>query len=266
MTTTTDPERATTTEPVRSVTAEPGGTATADSAGLSTTDRVGAAFFDVDETLISCKSMLSFLAFHWGREGRAPARLTAARAALGHQLRSGVPREQVNRAYYRLLRGSRERDLEESGRLWFARERARDLFHPPVREALRQHHRAGHLTILLSGSFASCLAPISRSVGADLLICTTPEATDGILTGDLVDRPMIGAAKAEAARRVMTAFGLDPADCHAYADDASDLPLLAAVGHPVVVGSDPVLASRAALDNWRRLPSPAMSGLLAPAA
>ncbi|MGW1912948.1 HAD family hydrolase [Streptomyces sp. NPDC002076] len=225
-----------------------------------------AAFFDVDETLISCKSMLSFLAFHWDREGRTPARLTAARAALGHQLRSGVPREQVNRAYYRLLHGSHERDLEESGRLWFAREHARGLFHPPVREALRRHHRAGHLTILLSGSFAACLAPISRSVGADLLICTAPEVNDGILTGDLVDRPVIGGAKADAAHRVMRTFGLDPADCHAYADDASDLPLLSSVGHPVVVGSDPVLTARAALGNWPRLPSPAMSGLLTPAA
>lgn len=222
-----------------------------------------AAFFDVDETLISCKSMLGFLAFHWGREGRAPARLTAARAALGHQLRSGVPREQVNRAYYRLLRGSCERDLEESGRRWFAREHARGLFHPPVREALRRHHRAGHLTVLLSGSFTACLAPVSRAVEAGLLICTTPEVSDGVLTGDLVGRPLIGEAKADAAHRVMTAFGLTPAHCHAYADDASDLPLLSSVGHPVVVGSDPVLAARASHHDWGRLPSPAMSALVA---
>ncbi|MGW2746731.1 HAD family hydrolase [Streptomyces sp. NPDC001450] len=231
-----------------------------------TTDPVRAAFFDVDETLITCKSMLSFLDFHWGREGRSPSRLTTARAALGHQLRSGVPREQVNRAFYRLLRGSRESDLEESGRLWFARENARGLFHPPVREALRQHHRAGDLTILLSGSFAACLAPVGQAVGADLLVCTTPEVTDGILTGDLTDRPMIGQAKAEWAHRVMTAFALDPSDCHAYADDATDLPLLASVGHPVIVGSDPTLTTRATRENWPRLPGPAMNGLLTRAA
>ncbi|ARP71428.1 HAD family hydrolase [Streptomyces pluripotens] len=231
-----------------------------------TTDPVRAAFFDVDDTLITCKSMLAFLGFHWGREGRTPARLTAARAALDHQLRSGVPREQVNRAYYRLLRGSREADLEQSGRLWFAHENPRGLFHPPVREALRRHHRAGDLTILLSGSFTACLAPIGQAVAADFVVCTTPETADGLLTGELTDRPMIGRAKAEAAHRIMTAFALDPADCHAYADDASDLPVLTSVGHPVVVGSDPVLTSRATQHDWPRLPGPALNGLLPRAA
>ncbi|WP_306317886.1 MULTISPECIES: HAD family phosphatase [unclassified Streptomyces] len=227
-----------------------------------TTDPARVAFFDVDETLINRKSMLGILALHWERTGRAPSRLTAARAALGHQLRSGVPREQVNRAYYQLLRGCRESELEESGRLWFAREHARGLlFHPPVREALRQHHRAGDLTVLLSGSFTAALAPVSREVGADLVVCTVPEVSDGILTGGLTGPPMIGRAKRAAAHRIMTALSVDPSDCYAYADDASDLPLLGGVGHPVTVGSAPALAARAALHGWRRLPGPALYGL-----
>ncbi|MET7484784.1 HAD-IB family hydrolase [Streptomyces sp. NPDC005538] len=233
---------------------------------MTTTDPVRAAFFDVDETLITGKSMLGLLTLHWTREGRAPAHLTAARAALGHRIRSGTPREEVNRAYYRLLRGTREADLAASGRLWFVQERARGLFHPPVREALRRHVRAGDLTVLLSGSFAACLSPIAHAVGSDLLACSTPEIVDGTLTGELTDRPMIGQAKADEARRVMTAFGLRPEHCHAYGDHASDLPLLTGVGNPVVVGGDPALTARAEREGWARLPGPAMNGLLRTAA
>ncbi|MEW5354261.1 HAD family hydrolase [Streptomyces sp. 16-176A] len=227
-----------------------------------TIDPPRAAFFDVDETLITGKSMLSFLAFHWAREGRTASSTASAHASLGHQIRSGVPREQVNRAYYRLLRGSREADLAESGRLWFAREHRRGLFHPPVLEALRRHSRSGDLTVLVSGSFGACLAPISQAVGADLVICTIPEVAGGTLTGELTGRPMIGRAKAQEARRVMTAFGLRPERCHAYGDDASDLALLRSVGNPVVVGGDPALTEHAARANWTRLPGPALNGLL----
>ncbi|WP_217545929.1 HAD family phosphatase [Streptomyces sp. GbtcB6] len=225
-----------------------------------------AAFFDVDETLITGKSMLSFLTFHWAREGRAASRVASARAALSHQLRSGMPREQVNRAYYRLLRGSRETDLAESGRLWFAREHPRGLFHPPVREALRRHSSAGDLTVLVSGSFSACLDPIGQAVGADLVVCTIPEVAGGALTGELTGRPMIGRAKAEEARRIMTAFGLRPEHCHAYGDDASDLALLTSVGNPVAVGGDPALTAHAVRANWTRLPGPALNGLLDKAA
>ncbi|MCZ0980734.1 hypothetical protein O1L60_21900 [Streptomyces diastatochromogenes] len=43
---------------------------------------------------------------------------------------------------------------------------------------------------------------------------------------------MIGEAKADAVRRILTAFGIAAEECFAYADDESDLPLLRSVGHP----------------------------------
>ncbi|MZD07181.1 HAD-IB family hydrolase [Streptomyces sp. SID5785] len=217
---------------------------------------VGAAFFDVDETLITGKSMLALLAFHWGRERGGPARFAAARASLGAQLRSRVPREQVNRSYYRLLRGIRAADLERSGRSWFAREEGRGLFHPVVVDALRRHRRDGDLVVLLSGSFAACLSPIGEAVGADLVVGTVPRVVDGVLTGDLAGPPMIGQVKADTARLVMGDRGLSPARCSAYGDDASDLSLLACVGNPVVVGDDPELVAQATAQGWSRLPGP----------
>ena len=44
--------------------------------------------------------------------------------------------------------------------------------------------------------------------------------------------------------------GLDLAQCYAYSDSASDLPMLEAVGHPVAVNPDGRLARHARLHGW----------------
>ncbi|MEV7566209.1 HAD family hydrolase [Streptomyces tanashiensis] len=217
-----------------------------------------AAFFDVDETLITCKSMACVLARYWGRGDVAARRLATARASLQRQIRDGVPREQVNRSFFRFLAGSHLDDLETSGREWYERARAGGLLHTPVHEALRRHRDAGDLVVLVSGAFSACLDPLAREVGADLVVCTVPEVTSqGVLTGELSGPPMIGEAKAEAAVRIMKAFGVAAEECYAYADDESDLPLLRSVGHPVLVGDGPISAPLSETASWSWLPGPA---------
>ncbi|GGU93314.1 hypothetical protein GCM10010275_33290 [Streptomyces litmocidini] len=219
---------------------------------------VRAAFFDVDETLITCKSMACVLARYWGRGEVAARRLAAARASLQRQIREGAPREQVNRSFFRFLAGSHLDDLEASGREWYEKARAGGLLHRPVYEALRRHRDAGDLVVLVSGAFSACLDPLAREVGADLVVCTVPEVTsEGLLTGELSGPPMIGEAKAEAARRIMSVFGIAAGECFVYADDESDLPLLRSVGHPVLVGDGPVSAPPSETASWSWLPGPA---------
>ncbi len=48
----------------------------------------------------------------------------------------------------------------------------------------------------------------------------------------------------------MAARSVGPADCFAYGDDLSDLPMLLEVGHPVVVGGHTGLAQEAGLRGW----------------
>ncbi|WP_030625021.1 HAD family hydrolase [Streptomyces sclerotialus] len=217
------------------------------------------AFFDVDETLISVKSMLGFLAFHWEREGADPSRFAGARARFAARQARGVPRDELNRDYYRLLRGVPHATLVRTGREWFSREAARTgFFHPPAVAALDRHRRAGHLIALVSGAVRPCLEPLADAVGASLVLSAALEVEDGVLTGE-VDTPVIGPEKAVRARDAMRTYGSLPGDCYAYGDHSSDLPLLQAVGHPVVVGDDPVLAGQERRLGWRRLP-----GVIAP--
>src|SRR5690349_22867621 len=79
-------------------------------------------FCDVDETLIDCKSMFEFLRFQlvrrYGEEGEARYRRIAG--DLRRQSAEGVPREGINRSYYRSYAGESEAEMTSLGREWFS--------------------------------------------------------------------------------------------------------------------------------------------------
>ncbi|XKK61280.1 HAD-IB family hydrolase [Streptomyces sp. ARC32] len=173
--------------------------------------------------------------------------------------RAGVDRTEVNRAYYRLYAGTSWHELMEQGRAWYAAIRHGGRVGAPFiasgLQALRGHRDAGHRIALVSGSFLPCLQPFADEIGADLILCTEPLLDrSGRLTGE-VGTPMIGEAKAAAARKAIADAGTDPTDCFAYGDHASDLPLLLAVGSPAVVGGDEVLLGHAGSRGWPVLPA-----------
>lgn len=212
-----------------------------------------AAFFDVDETLTTVKSMIAFLEYDWAAIGRPAADVEDAKRRL-REVAARTSREEANRAYYRLYAGRSAAELVARGREWFGHELAGGgLFNPSVLGGFERHRRRGDLTVLVSGSFPACLDPIAAHIGAELTIGTMPEVVDGVYTGE-VDVPMIGQAKAAAARRVLSAHRIEPRHSYAYADHESDLPLLREVGIPTMVGDDPVLLGHARREHWGRLP------------
>ncbi|GAA3837866.1 HAD-IB family hydrolase [Saccharothrix violaceirubra] len=191
--------------------------------------RNAAAFFDVDDTLIRGNSMAGFLRHHLGSDDAVAA--VAARLA-------GLPRAQANRAYFRLFAGVRADLLAARGREWFDP----GLLRPDTLEALRRHANAGEPVFLVSGSFFACLDPIAEAVGATRAFGTRPVVRGGVLTGEVL-APMLDGVKAEVVRLTAAVLGVDLGRCSAYGDHATDLPMLRLVGHPVVVGDDPVLTS-----------------------
>jgi HAD superfamily hydrolase (TIGR01490 family) len=220
---------------------------------------VRVAFFDVDETLIAVKSMFRFLRFHWRDTGRPDADYDRAYAELVARAAS-TTREHANREYYRLYTGEEVERLAHSGRRWFDTELAGGgFFVEEVVAELHRHRRLGDRTVLVSGSFPAPLQPIARHLGADAVLCSQPVIADGRCTGEIT-APMIGAAKARAVRDYAASVGAAPVDCWAYGDHASDLDMLNAVGHPVVVGDDPVLSVEAARRDWSRIAPAARVG------
>jgi HAD superfamily hydrolase (TIGR01490 family) len=209
------------------------------------------AFFDVDETVITAKSMFEFLRFHLAAAGddggEYEERVTALRA-----LARTAERSEVNRAYYRYYAGTNWAELLAQGIAWYAEYRVTPgAFVAAGRAAVARHRAAGDRIVLVSGSFLPCLRPVADEFGADQVQCTEPVIDPaGRLTGEVL-APMIGLAKGAAVSAVTTALGARRADTYGYADHASDLDMLRAVGNPTVVGHDPVLLAYAAEKGWQ---------------
>lgn len=211
------------------------------------------AFFDVDETLISIKSMFDFYDYFLEAVGHSPEEQKQLHDEARSLLRPGMPRAEGNRLFYRRFAGRKVAEVATIGQEWFDRHLAKgDLYHRDVLRALHKHNAAGRRTVLLSGSFSACLDPVAEHSGADLAVSTELEVRDGLYTGE-VTRSMIGDGKADAARRLIAESEVDAADCYAYGDHTSDLDLLRLTGHPVVVGSHPDMIEAASAGGWARL-------------
>lgn len=199
------------------------------------------AFFDVDGTLISIKSMFSFLDFlveqlNWQDD----ARYREYRRNLQAMIEQEQPREAINRYYYRIYEGLEVARVERLGRAWYARVRRNDrLLYGRMLDELRWHQRQGASTVLLSGSFQALLAPLAEELGIDSVLAAPLETRDGHYTGNLLGEPTIGQGKARRLREYSQQQGLNASHCYAYGDDVSDLPMLEAVGHPCMVNPGP---------------------------
>ncbi|MEU0437285.1 HAD-IB family hydrolase [Streptomyces sp. NPDC006290] len=211
----------------------------------------GAAFFDVDETLITAKSMFEFLRFWLARTGDDGTRYARYAATLRDMSALGLPREEVNRAYYQYYTGAYAADVRAAGRDWYAAYRARpDAFVTAGISALAGHRAAGDAVVLVSGSFRACLDPLAEDLAVNRVLCGELVVDErGFLTGEVVE-PMIGRAKADAVVRTMQELGLAAERCCGYGDHASDLDMLRAVGRPSVVGDDPTLGELARRHGW----------------
>ncbi|MFB8775951.1 HAD family hydrolase [Streptomyces broussonetiae] len=205
-------------------------------------------FSDVDETLLSGKSLFDFLDFYFaGRHGTEGARHAAeTRRRIAGMVAAGSPREAGNRAYYEAWRGEPLDAVTDWGVRWFARSsRTPGFYVPAVRGALREHRTAGDHIVLVSGSFPAVVDPVAADIGARHVLCTRPEVREGVLTGAVVGEPCIGEGKRRAVRGLAERYpGISLSECYGYGDHPSDLPLLTEVGHPVIVGGDPELVER----------------------
>ncbi|MFE0251242.1 HAD family hydrolase [Streptomyces sp. NPDC059010] len=207
-------------------------------------------FSDVDETLISVKSMFDFLHYQLVRRHGTVGEEEYERimAVIRHQAADGKPRADINRFYYRIYTGDSVAEIRALADDWFAERTAssRGFYIESTREALAAHRAAGATVVLVSGSFPPLLEPLAREVGADTVLCTRPLVADGRYTGK-VGTPVIGEGKRAAVLRELDSHpAIDPRDCWAYGDHISDLPMLELVGHPVVVGDDEELRARLA--------------------
>ncbi len=209
-------------------------------------------FFDVDDTLIAVKSMLSFQTFWYHQTGDEQGR-EAYEQDLREHLHPGASWEFLNRLYYRHFSGRRPRDVAEMGRAWFHKVRngAEPFYHSRPLAELRAHQQAGREVVFVSGSFPALLDPIAEELEVRYVLSTRLEVRDGLYTGDIVPPQTIGSGKVNALEEFLRVQGGAPERCYAYGDDVSDFPMLRAVGQPTVVSGGRELEAKARAMGWR---------------
>lgn len=215
------------------------------------------AFFDVDGTLLSLKSMLSFQEFYFRWEHREEEGLGGAKweeflSCFAAWERRGRDRLFLNRWFYRTFRGRDPGTVRAVAEEWFEHQKQRhpELMIASTLRILRAHQERGHIPVFVSGSLTEILQPLARELGVRHNLATCLEVRQGRYTGEIEGRQMIGPGKAEAVRAFLDHQGASAAECFAYGDDITDVPMLESVGHPVAVIGDPRLAEQAIYRQW----------------
>jgi HAD superfamily hydrolase (TIGR01490 family) len=213
-----------------------------------------AAFFDLDKTIISRSSTLAF----------APAFYRHGLISTAQVCRGAVAQLSFRVAGARP--GQMERIRDQISALctgWPAdkvtqivSDGLRQIISPHVygeaRSLLSGHRRDGHDVVIVSTSGQEIVGPIGAMLGATEVIATRLAVADGRYTGS-VEFYAYGQAKADHVRNLAAQRGYLLANCFAYSDSVTDLPLLELVGHPHVVNPDRALRKVARSRNWPEL-------------
>ena len=208
------------------------------------------AAFDLENTLVASNVVDSYA---WLASRHLPP---AERASFVAELVTEAPsllaldrrdRGDFLRSFYRRYEGAPAARLHDDG--W-------DLFHhlllaksfPAGIARVRAHQALGHRTILITGALDFVVEPFRPLF--DEIVCAELGVEDGNFTGRLEQLPPIGEARALVLADYAESEGLKLEESMAYADSASDLPMLEAVGFPVAVNPEAKLAAIARRRGW----------------
>ncbi len=211
-----------------------------------------AAFFDLDKTIIAKSSTLAF---------------TKPFQAGGLISRKALLRSVYSQFVY--VVGGADHDQMEKMRRFMSelvagwdvatvREIVADTLHNIVDplvydeavQLIEEHKAAGRDVVIVSTSGSEVVEPIGEMLGADRVVATRMNVDDeGRYTGEIAYYAY-AEEKARAVRALAEEAGYDLAECYAYSDSATDVPMLEAVGHAFAVNPDKELRRAATTNGW----------------
>ncbi|MGH9179313.1 MAG: HAD-IB family phosphatase, partial [Acidimicrobiales bacterium] len=209
------------------------------------------AAFDLENTLIASNVVESYAWLatrHLPAGERARFVLRTLREAPGLLALDRRDRGDFLRHFYRRYEGAPRAQMDEDTWLMFSGLILRKAFPAGIRR-VREHRALGHRTVLITGALDFAIAPL-RPLFDDIVCAKLGVDAEGRLTGELLAGPPTGEARALVMKDYADAEGLRLEESVAYADSASDLPMLEAVGHPVAVNPEAKLATIARKRGW----------------
>lgn len=211
-----------------------------------------AAFFDLDKTVIAKASMVAFSRPLF-RAGMLTRRMLL-KAAWGQILYAqfGASPEKLEKLRESVLQLTKGWDQAEISGI--VREELGDVIEPIVfdeaLDRIRTHQSWGHKVFIVSASPEEVVAPIAQLLGVDEAIATRAELDDEGRYSGRTERYVYAEEKVAAITEAAARDGIDLDHSWAYSDSATDIPMLAAVGHPVAVNPDRELARVARERGW----------------
>src|SRR3954452_887938 len=210
-----------------------------------------AAFFDLDRTLMAGSSGL-----HWARAayraGLVGRRQMAgdAWANIRFRLRGSTDEETeaVKDRLGEFLEGRPVKDLERLGPQVLAGVLPR--LYERMLETAYAHQDEGRPVYICTAATQDMAETLADVLGFDGAAGSKLEKRDGFYTGRFDGPFCYGEGKPRRMRVIAERDGIDLASSWAYSDSASDLPMLRAVGHAVVVNPDDELARVAKEEGW----------------
>jgi HAD superfamily hydrolase (TIGR01490 family) len=213
-----------------------------------------AAFFDLDRTLMAGSSGIFFAraAYETGMisrrrlardayenlrfrlRGSTDDRADQVRKRVGEMI-SGVPVRELQRLSPRVLAGVLPR------------------LYPQMLERAYAHQDAGRLVYIVTAASQEMADLLAHVLAFDGGLGSRSEVLEGRYTGRPAGPFNYREGKVLMMRELAERERIDLDASYAYSDSESDLPMLRAVGHPVVVNPDPDLRRIAAQEGWEVL-------------
>ncbi len=207
------------------------------------------AYFDLDGTLMDGYSavLAGLYLLRRGRLGLPPVFLSLVHMARYHLRITNY--DQILRDGLAPWIGRRRDELQDVSRECFDRVVHDRLYRDGI-ELVGRYRAAGSRVALISSTSPFILEEVRRHLG-----CADALATDFAFEDDLLTDRMLGPAvfaegKVEKAAAHAHSHGVELRECAFHTDNASDLPLLEAVGHSVAVNPDRKLRRHAVRRRW----------------
>lgn len=208
-----------------------------------------AAFFDFDSTIVKGDSIVPFTKFlvrHRFPTHRQMIRL--AGSVLLHHARMNT-NDDVKKVFARQFAGHTVAEVEKLCRE-FCDTILSGLVYRHARERIDTHRKRGHLVVICSASLTAYLTMFGEELSADVVVGTELEQANGVYTGRLATANCIKEEKISRLRAIPGFKDLHLADSYAYSDHIYDLPMLAMVGHPILVNPEPRLRKVGQQREW----------------
>jgi HAD superfamily hydrolase (TIGR01490 family) len=197
-------------------------------------DDVAIAFFKVDRTLLEGSAVSHIIRHFWDEGFLGPG---AFFKMLWFSILSGVGRlPETKLANWGLnqLKGlsvEQFRDYIDGAYEHYIYHR----FYQQSAQLIASHREKGHLTVIISSVPEYISERIRLQLGADTVISAVAQIKDGIVS--TIDCGAFAEIKdkLEVLKNYAAQYGADLRNCYFYSGYSGDLPLLAAIGYPVLV-------------------------------